>query len=138
MPHDNTCTKFQSKYGKCFFNHGSPRMMGLEDLGKIRKEISSRRTTPTCIVIGVVWSHRGRPILPFIKITSIRLQWEGTTDTQRPIFLHLFDRYISLQVFTPRPILAFIKSTSVWLRWEGATTPKKQFLRTRYFYPKSV
>ncbi|PIO36643.1 hypothetical protein AB205_0124120, partial [Aquarana catesbeiana] len=45
----------------------------------------------------------------FIKSTSIGLRWEGAPDTHRVIFLHLFDRCISLQFFTARPILAFIK-----------------------------
>ncbi|PIO16098.1 hypothetical protein AB205_0154350 [Aquarana catesbeiana] len=31
-----------------------------------------------------------RPILAFIKITSIGLWWEGVTNTRKPIFMHPF------------------------------------------------
>ncbi|PIO23385.1 hypothetical protein AB205_0145210, partial [Aquarana catesbeiana] len=66
-----------------------------------------------------------RPILAFIKSTSIRLWWEGATDTQRPIFLHLFDRCISLQFLTARPILAFLKITSIGLWCEDTTDTQR-------------
>ncbi|PIO23386.1 hypothetical protein AB205_0145210 [Aquarana catesbeiana] len=68
---------------------------------------------------------KSRPILAFIKSTSIGLWWEGATDTQRPIFLHPFDRCISLQFLTARPILAFLKITSIGLWCEDTTDTQR-------------
>ncbi|PIO34206.1 hypothetical protein AB205_0063020 [Aquarana catesbeiana] len=63
----------------------------------------------------------------------------GTINTQRPIFLHLFDRCISLQFCTARPILAFIKITSIGLRWEGTTdTQRPNFTHKLLLYKVKV